>query len=262
MGFFSDLKAAVSVQKIKTGGTAKLSISQITCLIVNMSDAKRNLEATQFEEVYSLYCKLRKCKTKITLDINGYYDISAKIVVLFNKIAPYEKFSGMNEIEAKFLLTEIEQLYGDEELNIDIPQDMPEPKRKNKAIIPLVIALMLSLGALVYVSVRLHNSVNKEEYNSLLQSYENSQQVNMNLRRRIASIGEEKMDAINALDFWQNRMVLVTAGGNKYHNYGCFHLEGRETTIYSISTAKSRGYEPCLSCKPAEREPLKFVPIN
>lgn len=69
MGLFSDLKAMNDLQQIKHGGVGKLSLSQITCFIVNMPDAKKNLSAKEYDSIYGLYKKLRKCTTK---DGNGY----------------------------------------------------------------------------------------------------------------------------------------------------------------------------------------------
>ena len=48
MGFFSDLKAIKDVQIISEGGTAKLSMSQIVNLIINLPDANRNLSSDKY----------------------------------------------------------------------------------------------------------------------------------------------------------------------------------------------------------------------
>ena len=52
MGLFSDLKAMNDLQQIKHGGVGKLSLSQITCFIVNMPDAKKNLSAKEYDAIY------------------------------------------------------------------------------------------------------------------------------------------------------------------------------------------------------------------
>ena len=53
MGIIADIQAASAVQKIKDGKSmASLSIAQITVLIVNMQDAKKNLSKQKFEEVW------------------------------------------------------------------------------------------------------------------------------------------------------------------------------------------------------------------
>lgn len=107
MGLFSDLKAMNDLQRIKHGGVGKLSLSQITCFIVNMPDAKKNLSAKEYDSIYGLYKKLRKCTTKMAMDMKGYTDTAVEIIKMFDKIAPYEKYSGANEIEISFMMNEI-----------------------------------------------------------------------------------------------------------------------------------------------------------
>ena len=107
MGLISDVKAMANLQKIKAGGTTMLSISQITNLIINLPDGKRHLLPEQFNDVYNLYKQMRKCKTRIPMDIDGYMDTAVKIIKEFDKIAPYEKYSGGNEIEFSFLMQDI-----------------------------------------------------------------------------------------------------------------------------------------------------------
>ena len=107
MGLFSDLKAMNDLQQIKHGGVGKLSLSQITCFIVNMPDAKKNLSAKEYDSIYGLYKKLRKCTTKMAMDMKGYTDTAVEIIKMFDKIAPYEKYSGANEIEISFMMNEI-----------------------------------------------------------------------------------------------------------------------------------------------------------
>lgn len=107
MGIFADVIGMKNLQKIKTGAIAKLSISQITCLITNMPDAQKKLSNEDFQKVYSLYTELRKCTTKIPMDLNTYTDTALKIIKKFDEIAPYEKFSGGNELEYSFLMQDI-----------------------------------------------------------------------------------------------------------------------------------------------------------
>lgn len=107
MGLFSDLKAMNDLQQIKHGGVGKLSLSQITCFIVNMPDAKKNLSAKEYDSIYGLYKKLRKCTTKMAMDMKGYTDTAVEIIKMFDRIAPYEKYSGANEIEISFMMNEI-----------------------------------------------------------------------------------------------------------------------------------------------------------
>ncbi len=107
MGLLSDIKAMKNVQRIKSGGKAKLSIAQITNMIVNMPDAQKNLSDIQFKAVYALYKELRECDTKMEMDINGYYATCIDIIKQFDVFAPYEKYSGGNELETSFLMSQI-----------------------------------------------------------------------------------------------------------------------------------------------------------
>ena len=107
MSFFSDIKAMKEVERIKSGGKALLTIAQITNMIVNLPDAQKNLSDSQFEAVYTLYKQLRKCNTKMEMDINDYYATCVDIIKCFDSLAPYEKYSGGNEVETSFLMREI-----------------------------------------------------------------------------------------------------------------------------------------------------------
>ena len=107
MGLISDILAILSVQKIKSGGIAKLSTAQIVNLIINLPDAHANLSAEEYSQIHDLYKGMRKCTTKIPMDMNFYCDTAIKIILEFDKIAPYEKYSGGNEIEFSFMMADI-----------------------------------------------------------------------------------------------------------------------------------------------------------
>ena len=81
MGIISDAKAIKNVQKIKRGGLAKLSISQITNLIINLMDAKKNLSKNEYVEVEELFHKLRKNNKKIEMDIEKYVSTVVDIIM-------------------------------------------------------------------------------------------------------------------------------------------------------------------------------------
>ena len=107
MGFIADLKALSDFQKIKSGKRAKLSISQITGLIINLPDANRNLDASKYNQIFSLFTDLRKCNTKMEMTYQEYLLYAVDIIKKFDAIAPYEKYCGGNEIEFSFLMDEI-----------------------------------------------------------------------------------------------------------------------------------------------------------
>lgn len=107
MGILSGIQAISGVQKIKNGGMAKLSISQVTSLIINLPDAQKNLSKEEYNRVYSLFSQMEKCTTKMLMNMDLYLDTVVKIIKKFDKIAPYEKYSGGNEIEFSFLMADI-----------------------------------------------------------------------------------------------------------------------------------------------------------
>ena len=103
----SDIKAMGDVQKIKNGGIANLSTAQIVNLIINLPDARAKLSEEEYSQIHELYKEMRKCTTKIPMDMNFYCDTAVKIILEFDKIAPYEKYSGGNEIEFSFMMADI-----------------------------------------------------------------------------------------------------------------------------------------------------------
>lgn len=121
MGIFGNIMAIKDVQKIKKGGTAKLSISQITGLITNMMDAKKNLTEQKFNEVYKLFSELEKCNTKRYMDMEGYCETAVSIIKRFDEIAPYVKYSGGNELEFSFLMDDV---YKKDKLDNEVPFEL------------------------------------------------------------------------------------------------------------------------------------------
>lgn len=109
MMLFDAFKGMIEVRKIKKGKKGKLSISQITILITNMADAKKNLSEEEYNKVYGLFWELIKCNTKYEMDQNKYCEMAKDIIERFNKIAPYQKYSGGNELEFSFLVDDISQ---------------------------------------------------------------------------------------------------------------------------------------------------------
>lgn len=107
MSIFSDFKAVSELKKLKKGKTASLSMSQIVCVITNMSDAKRNLPLEQYKDVCALFQEYRKCNIKLSITIDDYMDIAVRMIKTFDKIAPYEKYSGGNELEFSFMMQDI-----------------------------------------------------------------------------------------------------------------------------------------------------------
>lgn len=66
------------------------------------------------------------------------------------------------------------------------------------------------------------------------------------------SRNEEQLDEYKAQQqeyiFWHRNAVIVTTGGEKYHQFDCQYVKGHEFRIYDRSTAEARGYERCSVC--------------
>lgn len=81
-------------QSIKNGSTGDLSIAQITCLIISLQDAKKNLSATEYRDVETLFLFLQSFKDKKNYDIFELEQTSKVIIQHFNVLAPYKYYSG------------------------------------------------------------------------------------------------------------------------------------------------------------------------
>ena len=102
-----DVRAVKDVQKLKEGKEIELSVSQITTLIINLMEAKANLNDEEFSEVEALYNLFRKDTEKIKMNQNKYMETCFSIINSFDEIAPYEKYSGGNSYEFTLFMREI-----------------------------------------------------------------------------------------------------------------------------------------------------------
>ncbi|MDO4983722.1 MAG: hypothetical protein Q4E35_09250 [Eubacteriales bacterium] len=118
MGVFSSMFAINKIQKIKNGGVEKLSISDIANCITNLPDARKNLSPHQFEQISNLFFEFNKCTTKMDMDMDAYLDTCLKIIKEYDAIAPYELYSGGNEIEFKFMMEDIRSQSKDNQKSI------------------------------------------------------------------------------------------------------------------------------------------------
>ena len=143
MGLLSNIKTMVNIQRINNGGVAKLSISQVANAIINLPDARDKLSSEEFSRIYALFMEMRKCKTKLPMDMGMYFDTAVRIIKEFDKIAPYEKYSGGNELEFSFMMEDIwgrnhEEIRRLRRLNYELEvmiAQWEEDYEKNKAIL-------------------------------------------------------------------------------------------------------------------------------
>ena len=104
MGLFSNIKVMPTFMKIRAGKKGYLSVSDIANAVINLNEAKMNLLEDEFIKIYSLYKELMLDNEKMILDLEGYLEIALNIIKRFDKIAPYEKYSGGTPNEVTELL--------------------------------------------------------------------------------------------------------------------------------------------------------------
>ncbi len=102
--FLDNIIAIRNVQKIKNGGTAKLSLSQIVNLNINLVEAKRKLTPQEYSRVYSLYETYNHHTAKHYMNHSEYLRTTIDLLSEFDRLAPYEKYSG-NAENTKLLLS-------------------------------------------------------------------------------------------------------------------------------------------------------------
>lgn len=86
----------INIFVLHCGGKVLLSHSKICDMIINLSDAKQNLSEEQFHAIKSIYDRYKKDNKVHFINYYDYLSISASIIKEFNKIAPYDKYSGGN----------------------------------------------------------------------------------------------------------------------------------------------------------------------
>ena len=104
MGLLSSLDTIKELGKLRNGEKATLSVADIVNTITNMPDAKKNLTKEEFAEVYELYNKLTKIDIKIKIVSEQYLNLTKRIIMAFDKIAPYDKYCGSNKEDYAIML--------------------------------------------------------------------------------------------------------------------------------------------------------------
>ena len=173
MGLISGACALVQIARIRKGKLGKLSISQITQMIVNMPDARKNLDNATFEKVCDIYKQLRKCKVKRNITPSEYISVATCIVRLFHSQAPYEKFSGADPAETASMLEEIRQTSElenrDFEYFLERVQLEAARSKNRKAVMRLLLSALFCAAAWIiadyYVEIK-YDQAFSNGYNS------------------------------------------------------------------------------------------------
>jgi hypothetical protein len=102
---FDTAKSLTALKKIKNGGEAKLSYSQIINLIINMGSVLKRLPSDQRNAISDKYDYYRKMKQKHMMDLDGYCEACSEIIADLDSIAPYDQYCccGADELELNIL---------------------------------------------------------------------------------------------------------------------------------------------------------------
>lgn len=89
------------IEKLKQGISVKISDSEIVSIIINLSDAKKNLDQLSYIDLYSVYKNFSKETIKVEYDFESYKTRCKEIIESFEIVAPYEAYNGEESIDFK-----------------------------------------------------------------------------------------------------------------------------------------------------------------
>lgn len=105
--FSTGARALKAVRKIKAGGTAKVSYAMVSMLIISLQDAKAKLSPQKYKAVEDLFAQFQKCTILYEVDAVGYVKLCENVIRKFDEIAPYQLYSGNNELETSIYMDEL-----------------------------------------------------------------------------------------------------------------------------------------------------------
>lgn len=119
--------------------------------------------------------------------------------------------------------------------------EQEEQKKTGVWIAVFAVLFVLSLCLSVYMFF-INQNINNELIDAeqrLAKCYETITE----LRLANTDIREE-------VSFWEGRFVFVSTSGERYHKYGCSHIEERKCVILEFDEARVLNYKPCNDCLP------------
>lgn len=97
MGIFGFIHRAKKIQK-NLGYSEKFTVAEIVNAIINLWDAKKQLDSEEYFYVSVLYEIYSRMKTVMQLDYLGYLGVCNEIIAHFDLVAPYYKYCGNNKL--------------------------------------------------------------------------------------------------------------------------------------------------------------------
>lgn len=157
----------------------------------------------------------------------------------------YNYFLKDNSVAVNPVQIEMEHIQPAATLNV-IPHSAPPEhvnrKLKIAVIVLSVLVILLSAFAGICVERVLRFSSAADELE------QKAQQLSVEVEK--AKLGDWEAKA-RAMD---QHIVFVSQGGNCYHRYKCYHLNGKYQIPCRVYSAIGKGYKACSDCKPPKSE--------
>lgn len=130
---------------------------------------------------------------------------------------------------------------------VQIKIKLPEISFKSPALfIIITITAVIFLGTSIYCySLYSHISTEVISLNDKLN--EKNDRIEALTNQNIKAVKENMRNTL-ALGFYMDHACIVTSTGQKYHRYGCSHIENSDFWIYNTEAAEQKGYTPCSDC--------------
>ena len=119
--------------------------------------------------------------------------------------------------------------------------------RFSKRVFVISVVAIIAIGL---VGANVYQYITNKQSVELLNNNLESIRINRDeYIKRSSDLTVQLISKDKELNFWNEYAVIVTEAGEKYHHYGCYHLNDCSSIwIYNIAAAESLGYEPCLDC--------------
>ncbi len=66
---------------------------------------------------------------------------------------------------------------------------------------------------------------------------------------RLVEMYAHRLEAERAVSFYEEYVVFISDGSNRYHTYGCESFDDSTFWAYNIDQAIDLGYRPCSKCQ-------------
>lgn len=112
---------------------------------------------------------------------------------------------------------------------------------KNAALIILIVLNIIIITLFVFLDI---------EYRDTKELLEINRDAVQKHLSTIKELNDENFDLSKKADFLDEHICFTTKtdSGYRYHKYGCYHLDNRDTYYWFIEDARREGYTACLDC--------------